>query len=55
MRLFKKTHIDFLGKRYMWYAISSVMVIVGIVSILFKGIEYGIDFRGGTEFGARIF
>ena len=49
MRLFKKTHIDFLGKRYIWYAISSVMVLVGIVSVVFKGIEYGIDFRGGTE------
>ena len=33
----------------MWYAISSVMVLVGIVSVVFKGIEYGIDFRGGTE------
>jgi preprotein translocase subunit SecF len=49
MRLFKKTNIDFLGKRKMWYVISSAMVLVGMVSIFYKGISYGIDFQGGTE------
>jgi len=49
MRLFKKTHIDFLGKRGMWYMISSAMVLIGLVSMLFKGISFGIDFQGGTE------
>jgi preprotein translocase subunit SecF len=49
MRLFKKTNIDFLGKRKMWYVISSMMVLVGILGLLLKGITYGIDFQGGTE------
>jgi preprotein translocase SecF subunit len=49
MRLFKKTNIDFLGKRKMWYVISSVMVFIGMLGLLFKGITYGIDFQGGTE------
>jgi preprotein translocase subunit SecF len=49
MRLFKKTNIDFLGKRKMWYVISSVMVLIGMLGLLFKGITYGIDFQGGTE------
>jgi preprotein translocase subunit SecF len=49
MRLFKKTNIDFLGKRKMWYVLSSIMVLVGMIGLLFKGITYGIDFRGGTE------
>jgi preprotein translocase subunit SecF len=49
MRLFKKTNIDFLGKRKVWYVISSAMVLVGMIGLLFKGITYGIDFQGGTE------
>jgi preprotein translocase subunit SecF len=49
MRLFKKTNIDFLGKRKMWYVVSTILVLFGMFSIVFKGINYGIDFQGGTE------
>jgi preprotein translocase subunit SecF len=49
MRLFKKTNIDFLGKRKMWYVVSGMMVLIGMLGLLFKGISYGIDFQGGTE------
>lgn len=49
MRFFKKTHIDFLGKRRIWYGVSTVLVLIGLLSIIFKGLDYGIDFRGGTE------
>jgi len=49
MRLFKKTNIDFLGKRKMLYVVSIAMVLVGMISVVFKGINYGIDFQGGTE------
>jgi preprotein translocase subunit SecF len=49
MRLFKKTNIDFLGKRKMWYVISGMMMFIGMLGLLFKGITYGIDFQGGTE------
>jgi preprotein translocase SecF subunit len=33
----------------MWYVVSTIMVLIGMVSVVFKGIEYGIDFQGGTE------
>jgi len=49
MRLFKKTNIDFLGKRKMWYVVSIIMMLFGIFSVFVKGISYGIDFKGGTE------
>jgi preprotein translocase subunit SecF len=49
MRLFKKTNVDFLGKRKMWYIVSTIMVLFGMFSVVFKGINYGIDFQGGTE------
>jgi len=49
MRFFKKTNIDFLGKRKIWYIISSIMVLIGWFSIVFGFLEPGIDFKGGTE------
>jgi preprotein translocase subunit SecF len=49
MRLFKKTNVDFLGKRKMWYIVSAAFMLFGLSSLVFKGINYGIDFQGGTE------
>ncbi len=49
MRFFKKTNIDFMAKRRMWYAISISVILVGIVSLSIKGFHFGIDFLGGTE------
>ena len=49
MRLFKKTNIDFLKPRRWAYLGSSLLILAGIVSMIVKGIDFGIDFRGGTE------
>jgi preprotein translocase subunit SecF len=49
MRFFKKTNIDFLKPRYTMYLLSSLVILAGVVSLIIKGIDYGIDFRGGTE------
>jgi preprotein translocase subunit SecF len=50
MRFFKKTNIDFMGKRKVWYIVSSCVILVGLLSIPFKGgLNYGLDFTGGTE------
>ena len=43
----KDTTIDFLKFRKIGYAISIVMCVVAILSIAFKGFNYGIDFSGG--------
>jgi preprotein translocase subunit SecF len=49
MHLFKSTNIDFIGKRRFWYVVSTVITVAGIVFALIRGVEYGIDFAGGTE------
>ncbi|MEC9487216.1 MAG: protein translocase subunit SecF [Prosthecochloris sp.] len=49
MQLFSKTDIDFISYRKIAYGISLVLVIAGVVSLLFRGLNYGIDFKGGTE------
>jgi preprotein translocase subunit SecF len=49
MRFFGKTSIDFMGKRKLWYTVSAAMLLVGMVALAIRGLEYGIDFLGGTE------
>lgn len=43
----KDTTIDFMKGRKFTYALSTIMVLLSIVSIAFKGFNYGIDFSGG--------
>ena len=53
MRLFKKTNIDFMGKRSIWYSISVATLVLALVGLAFKGVTLGIDFLGGTEILVR--
>lgn len=48
MNLFDK-QIDFLGKRKIFYIISGTLFIISILAILIRGLQFGIDFKGGTE------
>lgn len=49
MRLFKKTNIDIMGARKKMYLASATIIVIGLISLFVKGLNYGIDFRGGTE------
>ena len=49
MRIFHNLNVDFLGKRKFFYILSSIMFLIGFVSVIFKGLHYGIDFKGGSE------
>jgi preprotein translocase SecF subunit len=51
MQFFHDTHIDFIGKRKFWYIVSIVVTVAGILVALVRGVEFGIDFEGGTEAG----
>ena len=49
MELFKKvTRIDFLGKRRIAYVFSAVLLLVSLGSLAVRGLNFGIDFTGGT-------
>jgi SecD/SecF fusion protein len=41
--------IDFMGKRRLWFAISGVIVAIGVGSLAAQGLNLGIDFRGGSQ------
>src|SRR5438309_4649079 len=49
MQLFKKTNIDFIGKRYWAFLFSGILLLSGVASLVIKGgPKLGIDFTGGT-------
>ena len=41
--------IDFMRKRYLWFAISGAIVVISIGALAVKGLNLGIDFKGGTQ------
>jgi SecD/SecF fusion protein len=41
--------IDFVGRRKLWFAISGTVLAITIGSLAVKGLNLGIDFRGGTQ------
>ncbi len=44
----KKTTIDFMGKRKIALALSVLLLVVSIGSLVVRGLNFGIDFTGGT-------
>jgi SecD/SecF fusion protein len=45
----KWMQIDFMKRRYLWFAISGTIVLIGLGSLAVKGLNLGIDFKGGTQ------
>ncbi len=42
--------IDFVGRKWLWYAISAVIVLLAVVGLSVKGLNYGIEFTGGSQY-----
>jgi preprotein translocase subunit SecF len=49
-----KVSFDFVGRRRIWYTISAIIVVIAASGLLVKGINQGVEFRGGVEFTATI-
>jgi preprotein translocase SecF subunit len=49
MRIFHNLNVDFLGKRKFFYIFSLALFLIGLLSVVFKGLSFGIDFKGGSE------
>jgi preprotein translocase subunit SecF len=50
-RLYRgETRIDFIGSRKRWYLASLILIALCVFSMVFRGFNVGIDFKGGTQF-----
>jgi SecD/SecF fusion protein len=45
----KWLQINFMGRRYYWFAISGAILAIAVGSLGVRGLNLGIDFKGGTE------
>ncbi len=44
------TSIDFVGRKWLWYTISGIIVLLAVAGLYFKGLNFGIEFEGGVEY-----
>ena len=44
----RKTNIDFMSRRNIALAFSTVLIVISIVSLVMRGLNFGLDFTGGT-------
>ena len=51
--LFSNLKIKFLGKRKATYVISATLLLISISSLLFQGLNQGVDFLGGRSYIVR--
>ena len=48
-RLYRgETHANIVGRWKLWFSISGAVVLVGVIALVTQGLNFGIDFTGGT-------
>ena len=45
-----KRSFDFIGKQKLWYAFSAFLILLAAVGVFGRGLNFGIEFSGGSEF-----
>ena len=50
-RLYRgEVSVDFVGRQKLWYAISGLILVISIVALLVRGLNYSVEFKGGNLF-----
>ncbi|MEE9229442.1 MAG: protein translocase subunit SecF [Acidobacteriota bacterium] len=49
LQIFSSPRYDFLGKRVYAYVLSGTLILASLVALWVQGLNFGVDFRGGTE------
>ena len=49
-----ETEIEFIGRWRRWFLISGVVILIGVAGLFLRGLNLGIDFKGGDQWTAPI-
>lgn len=52
-KVLQNANFDFIKHRKRYYILSSVIILLGLGSLVTKGLQYGIDFKGGRTYVVR--
>jgi preprotein translocase SecF subunit len=50
----KKPYLQIVKHKYIWYGISAVIIVVSVVALFTRGLNFGVDFKGGTELDVKV-
>src|SRR3954447_12211232 len=42
--------IDFVGRKWLWYSISALILLAAVLGLTVRGLNLGIEFQGGVEY-----
>jgi preprotein translocase subunit SecF len=46
--------VDFVGRKWTWYAVSAVIIVAAVVGLSLKGLNMGLEFTGGTQYTVTV-
>jgi preprotein translocase subunit SecF len=50
-RLYRgEVSVDFVGRRKVFYMVSGLILVISVVAVLVRGLDYSVDFKGGSLF-----
>ena len=50
-RLYRgEVSVNFVGRKRTWYSISGAILLISIVALLVRGLDFSVDFKGGAVF-----
>ena len=50
-RLYRgEVSINFVRRQRLWYAISGLILLVSVVALLVRGLNFSLEFKGGSSF-----
>lgn len=52
--LLRNANYDFVGRSKIFYIVSGVVILAGVISMVTKGFDLGVDFKGGWSYVVKI-
>src|SRR5580698_5955159 len=49
-RLYRgEVSINFVSRQKLWYTISGVILVISLLALIFRGLDFSVDFKGGAQ------
>ena len=50
----ERTNYDFVGPKKKWFTFSAVVILIGLAALGIRGLNLGIEFKGGTSWEVKV-